>query len=127
MLKLHLLLTVAVLALLATAANADGLERLYEEFEKVEFSAVEALAPTVATGVAASYRVAEYGAFAAWVDAGTLLVPQPDPFLGASTNIPPVDKWLQQTLNADMRWGYGYLFSRGTGFAYTRLRVEVSF
>ena len=126
--KKTLPLTVVLLALLvATAAQADGIRDKLFDPARWELSIVQAVAPQTATGAAASYRLAEYGRFAAWVDAGAMIGEAVDPFVGASTNIPPLDTLLKAALNADMRWGAGYLLRAGGMFYYTRLRADLTF
>ena len=125
--RLRLLLTVVLLALLvATAAQADGIRDKLFDPARWELSIVQAVAPQTATGAAASYRLAEYGRFAAWVDGGAMIGDVVDPFVGASTNIPPLDTLLKETLNADMRWGAGWLFRESDMFYYTRLRFTLA-
>ena len=122
----HLLAVTALLAL-ATCAAAEGIaDRLFDP-ARWETSIVQAVAPQTASGVALSYRVAEYGNFGAWADGGLMVGDIIDPFVGVSTNVPPIDMWLKAALNADMRWGAGYLCREGAAFYYTRLRVELSF
>ena len=122
------ILIVALLALLlATAAQAESIRDRLFDVERWEFSIVQAVAPQTASGAALSYRVAEYGTFAGWADVGCMIGSSMSPFIGASTNIPPLDTFLKAALNADMRWGTAYLFRENKAFYYTRLRVELSF
>jgi len=120
-------LAITVALLLVTAAYAESIADKLFDPARFELSVVQAVAPQTASGVALSYRVAEYGNFGAWADGGLMAGEIIDPFVGASTNIPPIDRWLKAALNADMRWGAGYLFREGAAFYYTRLRVELSF
>jgi len=120
-------LAITVALLLVTAACADGIADKLFDPARWELSIVQAVAPQTASGVALSYRVAEYGNFGAWADGGLMVGDIIDPFLGVSTNIPPIDRWLKAALDADMRWGAGYLCREGAAFYYTRLRVELSF
>jgi hypothetical protein len=121
------LLLIVLLLVLATAAYAEGIaDRLFDP-ARWELSLVQVVAPQTASGAAISYRLAEYGNFAGWLDGGLLVGQTPDPFIGASTNIPPLDTFLKSALNADMRWGAGYAFRDADMFYYTRLRVELSF
>jgi hypothetical protein len=115
-------LVVAVLmcsmVLMCSAAFSESLsERLFDP-ARWSVSAVQAIDDN-GTGACASYRVVDVDAFHAWIDAGVIQQnSHTDPFIGGSTNIPPIDRFLKSGLNLETSWGYGYLFLAKEGFAY---------
>ena len=117
-------ITIAV-TVLACAAHAETLRDKLFDAQRWEASIVQAIAPQTGTGGCVSFRVLEYGAAGGWLDAGLLKYDeQADPFIGASTNIAPLDQWTQAQASLSTRWGAGYLFGSRALFYYTRLTLK---
>lgn len=120
------LFVVVLLVFLAVGASwGDSVaDKLFDE-SYWELSAVQSLASQQGTGVAASFRVIEFGPAAGYLDGGILFFADlTDVFLGVSTNIPPIDQWTQRSLKLDTRWGYGYMFRNRDPFTYVRMGLN---
>ena len=119
-----MVVTIAV-TVLACAAHAETLRDKLFDAQHWEASIVQAIAPQTGTGGCVSFRVLEYGAAGGWLDAGLLKYDEAgDPFIGASTNIAPLDQWTQAQASLSTRWGAGYLFGSRAMFYYTRLTLK---
>ena len=73
------------------------------------------------SGACVSYKVISWQGAGLWVDAGAVVYGDPDivdPFAGLSTNIKSLDRWTENSLSLNTRWGMGYLFRDEAVFVY---------